>query len=117
VIDNLIAVLCRNLLLALLDDLIDELNNFASLSANHVVVMIITGHLEHRVTAFEIMTQHEACSFELGQHPVDCRQAHVIALVLQLFINVFSTQVMFFGILKDIEDLDPWQSNLQTDFS
>ena len=41
-IDNLIAVLCRNLLLALLDDLIDELNNFASLSANHVVVMIIT---------------------------------------------------------------------------
>ena len=32
-IDNLIAVLCRNLLLALLDDLIDELNNFASLSA------------------------------------------------------------------------------------
>jgi hypothetical protein len=56
VIDNLIAVLCRNLLLALLDNLIDELNNFASLGANHVVVMIITGHLEHRVTAFEIMT-------------------------------------------------------------
>ena len=42
---------------------------------------------------------------------------YVTALVQQLFINVFSTQVVFFGILKDIEDLDPWQSNLQTDFS
>ena len=110
-------MLLRDFLLTLFDDLVNELDDLAGLGADHVIVMVVAGHLEHRVTTFEVVAQNQASRFELSQHPVDRRQAHVIALLQQFFVHVLGTEVMLFGSFQDIEDFHSRQSNFQTDFA
>src|SRR5690606_15713371 len=117
VIHNLIAMLRGNLLLSLLDDIIHKLHDFTRLSTNHVVMMIITRHFKYRVPTLKVMAQYQARRFELGQHPVYRGQPYVISLLQQFLVYILGTQMVLFGIFKNIEDLDSRQSNFKTDFS
>ncbi len=65
--------------LAVLDLFVHELHHFAGLHAHHMVVVLFIGQLEHGGAALEIVAQHDAGLLELGQHPVNRGQAHVLA--------------------------------------
>ena len=51
------------------------------------------------------MTLYNAGAFELGQNPVHRRQADAFLRLHQLFVDVFSTHVMGFGLFQHFEHL------------
>ena len=72
-VDDFVAVLFRNGMLAGLDFLINELDDFVVINVNHVIVVIVTRQLKHRMTRLKIMTLNKARGFKLCQHTVNSR--------------------------------------------
>ena len=102
-----------NLLLALLDGLIEEFLDMTTLHANDVVMMATAVQLEHRVTAFEVVSLHQAGAFELGQHPVNRRQANLLPVLEQQLVDILGADMALFGRFQQSQDLDAWQRDLQ----
>lgn len=115
-INDFIAMFPGNFFLPLFNNFINKLDNLTGFRTHHMIMVRIASHFENRMTAFEIMTQHEPSRLKLGQNPIDSGQSHVIALLQQLLVNVFSTQVVLVGVLENIKNLYSWQSNFETDF-
>ena len=106
----------RDAALALLDDLVEELVHASALDAQDVVVVFAQFQFEHRVALVEVMAPHQAGRLELGQYPIDRSQAHVFAALEQGLEDIFSAEMALTAVLKDIEDLDPWQGGLEAGF-
>src|SRR5690554_6872483 len=116
-VDDLVAMLFRDLLLTLFNDVVNELDHITSLGADHVVVMIITGHLKYGMATLKVVSEYQPRSLKLGKHPVDCGKTHIITLFQQLLVHIFCAEMMLFSGFQDVEDLDPGQRNFKTDFS
>ena len=72
-------VLLRHLALTALDSGIDKLGNGAAVNAHDVIVMHAGIQFEDRVTIGEVVADYESCRLELGENPVDRREAHIVA--------------------------------------
>ncbi|VFT53264.1 Uncharacterised protein [Pseudomonas aeruginosa] len=116
-IDQLEAALADDFLLALLDFRIHELDHLAGIDADHVVVVAAIGELEHGMAAIEVVTHHQAGGLELGQHPIDGCQAHVLACFHQRLVHVFGAHVALLGRVEHLQDLDPRQGHFKAGFS
>ena len=110
-----ITMSCGDLCLTLLDDFIVKLDDFVVIKTNHMIVMLIRGQLENRVTTLEVMPDHQAGSLELGQHPIDGREAHIVSVLEKRPIDILGTHVMLaaFHGLQHLQDLDSRQRYLQ----
>ena len=71
----------NDLALALLDRLVHELNDFATIDAHHVIMVVIAGDFENRMATIKIVPLYDAGSLELGQHAVDGRESNVLTAI------------------------------------
>jgi len=97
-------VACRNLTLTRFDRFIAELDHFAAVEANQVIVVMLLGQFEHGFPAFEVMTRHDAGVVKLVQNTVYRRQTNLFAHVDQAFVQIFRTDMMGIRFLKHFQD-------------
>ncbi len=116
-LDYFIAVLFRYYLLTLFDYIINKFNHLPCLRADHVIMMILTSHLEYCMAAFKVMTQNQPRRLKLSKYAVYGGQAHIITLIEEPLIHILGAQMMVLGVFQDVEDLHSRQSYLETDFS
>src|SRR5207253_10191367 len=102
VIHHLEAMLLNDRLLKLFDFFVEELDHFASLNVDHMVVMFAVIELEYRVTAVEIMTDHQSSCFELSQNTVNRGQTDILASFHQRLVNIFGTHVSLLGRIEHL---------------
>lgn len=111
-------MLFRDFLLASLNDLVNELDDFTAFQTHHVVMVVFLRHLEYRVAAIEIMTNHEARRLELSQHTVDGCQPHIFARIYQCFIHFFCAKVVLTRCsFENLQDFDARQGHFQPGFT
>lgn len=103
----------RDLLLAFLDRIVDELLDPATLLADDMVVMVTTIEFEHRLAAFEVVLLRQAGADELSQHTVDRGQADFLASLQQGLVDVFGGHMPRVARLENLEDLNPRQRDLE----
>lgn len=115
-IDQFIAVFVGNLVLEPFNLLVLELDHFAGLGTNHVIVMLALIDLEHRVTAIEVMPHDQTGALELGQHAVDRRQPHFLADIDQRLVDILGAHMLLVGILKNLQDTYTRQRRLESGF-
>ena len=66
------------------------------------------------MSAFEVVSNHEARLFKLGQYAVNRSQANFFAVVQQYFVDILGTDVVYFRAVEDLQDLDSGQRDLET---
>ena len=103
----------RDLPLALLDGLVDELRHPAAAHADQVVVMLAGGQLENRRAAVEVVTDDEPGLLELGQHPVHGREANRFSARAKPPVDVLRGDVQVAAVLENFEDPKSRQCRLQ----
>ena len=103
----------RDFVLQALDFLADEFDHLATVNTDHVVVVLAVIELEDRMPIREIVPGYETGSLELGQDPVDGREADVLARLQQLLVNILRTHVPRLRALEDLENLQARQRDLQ----
>ena len=110
-----ITMSCGDLCLTLLDDFIVKLDDFVVIKTNHMIVMLIRGQLENRVTTLEVMPDNQTGSLELGQYPIDGSQAHIVPMLEKRPVDILGTHVVLaaFHGLQHLQDLDSRQRDLQ----
>lgn len=64
------------------------------------------------MATLEMVACHKAGLLKLGQDPVDRRQPHLFAGVQHGFIDILSTHVSDFALLKKTQYLDTRQGRL-----
>ncbi len=101
-------------LLALFDTAVHELFDGPTVHTDDMIMMRTMIELENRDAALEMMASHESGGLELGQHAVNGREADVLVRDQQLFIDILSTHVVGGDLRKNIEDLEPWQGDLES---
>jgi hypothetical protein len=80
------AMFCRNLTLARFDRLIAELDHFATIKANQVIVMMLLGQLKNGFAALKIMAGYDPGVIKLVQHALHGRQTNFFTPVVQSFV-------------------------------
>jgi len=68
-----------------------------------VVVVLAAVEFVDRLAALEVVLEHEAGGFELGQHAVDRGQADVVVVGQQLAVDILGGQVATIVRLEDVE--------------
>jgi hypothetical protein len=99
--------------LPLLDATIDELLDPTAVEADDVVVVRALVQLEDGHAVLEVMARDEAGGLELRQHPVDRREADVLARVDEALVDVLGGHVARAAALEDVEDLETRQRDLE----
>ncbi len=106
-IDEFEAVRISDFALQPFDVLTQELHHVTGLEADHVVVMPRGVQFENRMTALEIVAPHQASFLELGEHPVNRRQADVLVGLHEVPVDILRAQMAIVGLVQDIENLEP----------
>ncbi len=114
---QLVAMLGHDFALAFLDLGIHELDDFTGIHVDHMVVVTAIGQFEHRMTAVEVVANHQTRRFELGQYAVDGGQAHVLASLHQRLVDILGAHVTLLGGVEHLKDLDSRQGHLETGFA
>ena len=83
-----VAVARGDLVLQALDFFARELDDLARLDVDHVVVVLAAVELVDGLAALEVVLEHDAGGFELGQHAVDGGEADVVLVLEQLAVDV-----------------------------
>lgn len=100
-------------LLADLDGRLEELHHLAAAHAHQVVVVSAPIQLEDRLAALEVVACDQTRTLELGQDPIDRRQAHVVLLVQEGLVDLLRTQVAPVAVLEHGENLEPGACDLE----
>ena len=108
------AELASHLVLALLDGLVEKLLNVATIQADDVIMVRSTIELEDGMTALEIMPLHKPGTLELGQYPVDSREADLLSVFKQHLVDIFSAEVLLLTLFEDFQNLHAGQRDLET---
>tara|TARA_B100000519_G_C13980649_1_gene314432 strand:+ start:260 stop:622 length:363 start_codon:yes stop_codon:yes gene_type:complete len=103
----------RNLTLAFFDTLVCKLLDNTALHAHQMVVVLGFGNLKHGVTTFKMVAFNQSSVLKLGQHPVNGANPDLVIIDEQLFVNVFSREVMGRRTFENLEDLYPWQGDFE----
>lgn len=106
-------VLFRDPLLAFFDLGIKELFNLAATQAHQMIVMRAFIQFKHGLAGFKVVALQQAGLFELRQDAVNRCQANIEIVIQQHFVDIFSTQVPHFGILKNIKDFQARQRGFE----
>src|SRR5690606_32886840 len=104
----------RDLALAALDVLVEELLDAATAQAHEVVVVVAMVELEDRLAGFEIAALEEAGLLELGEHPVHGRQADLVVLGEEFLEDVLGTHVAVTAGMEHLEDLQARERRLES---
>jgi len=94
------APLVRDLALALLDLGVDELLDMAAVHAHEVVVVRAFIELEDRSPGLEVPAHEQAGLLELGEDPVDRRQADLDPFLAERAIDVLGAEVAHAGFRR-----------------
>lgn len=102
--------------LTVLDHRVDKLLHTTAILTHDMVVMGAVIEFEYRAAALEVVPLHQTGGLELGQDPVDRRQPDIFTRIQQRLVDAFGSQVELMFLLQDLEDLDPWQRDLESGF-
>src|SRR5690606_24560152 len=102
-----------DLALQALDVGVEEFLDPAAAQADQVVVVVPLVEFEHRLAGLEVAALEQACLLELGQDPVDRRQADLVVLGEQFLEDVLGTHVALAAGMEDFENLQARQRRLQ----
>ena len=81
VVGQLHVVLQGYLTLSLLNHVIVELNDAATVKAYQMVMVLLMSQLEHGFSTFKVMSGDDACVIKLVEYPVDGGQTNLFALI------------------------------------
>lgn len=95
------------------DVLVDEFGDLTGVDIDHVVVMGVASEFVYGMSVVEVVPLHNACRLELCEHPVDGRQPHRLIVLDEAFVDVLRAQVMWFGLLQHLQNLESGQGNLE----
>src|SRR5690606_35344159 len=98
-----------DLALQALDVGVEEFLDPAAAQADQVVVVVPLVEFEHRLAGLEVAALEQACLLELGQDPVDRRQADLVVLGEQFLEDVLGTHVALAAGMEDFENLQARQ--------
>src|SRR5690606_37905218 len=104
----------RDLALQAFDIGVEELFDPAATQAHQVIVVIALVELEDRLAGLEIAALEQAGLLELGEYPVDGREADFVVLGEQLLEHVLGAHVALPTRVEDFEDLQAGQRRLQS---
>ena len=116
-VDQIEPMLISNLVLQRFDFRAGELDNLIGIQINHVVMVTTVSLFKHRMTAVEIMTNHQPCGFKLGQYTVDRGQADVLVRLHQRLVYILGTRVALLGGIEHLQNLDPWKGHFEAGFA
>ena len=94
----------RNLTLAGFDGIIAELDHFAAVKADEVIVMMLLSQFEDGFTTFKIMAGHDTGIIKLVQHAIHGRQTNFFTHIDKTLIKVFRTAMVIVWPLKHFKD-------------
>lgn len=112
--DDAVAVVVGDRLLQLLDFITVKFDHLAGFGTNHVVVVIAAIDLVHGRTVVEIVANNQPRGFELGEHPINRGNTHVLAGIDKRPVQVFRTHVPLVTAFQDLQDFHPWQGHLKS---
>ena len=114
-VDDLVAVLFSDSMLAGFDFLINELDDFVVINVNHVVVVIVTRQLKYRMARLKIMALNQTGRLKLRQDAIDRCQSNVIPSISQTLIDIFGTQMgtLIRRLTQDRQNIEAWQGHFQ----
>ena len=110
-----VTVLFGDIPLQLLDALVTEFDDVASLQANHVIMVAAVGKLENCRRAFEIMAADEPGLLELRQYAVNRRKPQLFTILQQQSVDPFGAEVSILARLQNLEHFESRGSDLQAD--
>ncbi len=102
-----VAVLLRDLDLQLLDSLVVELDDVPRSQADHMIVVGPVSQFEHRRTALEVVSRHEAGPFELRQHAIHGRETEFLPCGQQRLVDGLGAEMAIGTGLQNFQDLEP----------
>ncbi len=111
------AVGSGDFVLAAFDFLIHELENLAIVQTHHVIVMFAAIHLKHRMGAIKIMPLHNVRRLELGKHPIDGGEPHVVAGFQQGPVDVLGAHMAVGVALENLENTQSGQGGFKAGLS
>jgi hypothetical protein len=99
--------------LALLDPFVRELFDASAVSTHDMIVMRAFVQLENGGAAFKVMARHQPGRFELGQDPVDGREADILVHFEETPVDVFRAHVARLRAREDLENLHAWHGDFE----
>lgn len=115
-IHDLKPMLCGDFLLTLFDQRVIKLNYFAGIGSHHVIVVLLVIEFKNGVPAFEVMPQNKTGRLKLREHTIDGGNAHIVALVQELFVNIFCTEVTIVRAFQQAEDFESGHGDFKARF-
>lgn len=113
-IDEFVAALLDQPLLQVLDPGIDELDHFAGIHVDHVIVVGFAGQFVDSAAVVEVVTIDDPGRFKLSQYSVHRGQCDGFTGIGELFVHVLRTQVMGLGTIEQLQDFDARQRNFES---
>lgn len=102
-----------NRLLSFFDCFVIELFDPPTIQAHQMVVVRPFVEFEHRLACLEMIPMQQAGLLELGQYPVDRRQADIHAFGEQDSVDVFGSEMADPAVFEDIQNFYPRQRGFQ----
>ena len=90
-IDNLVAVLLRNHVLASLDLFVNKLNDLIGIDIHHMVVVIVRFQLKYTGRGVKLMTLDQPGLLKLRQNSINRREIHINARLMQFAVETDTT--------------------------
>ena len=72
---------------------ISELDHFATMGADEMIMMVTVIQLKNGLSAIKLTTRQNASLLKLRQNPIDSRQAYVDAFTDQHAVDILRTEV------------------------
>lgn len=108
------AVFSGNGALPLLDHGIDELDDFAALDADQMVMVTTAIQFENGLAPFKMAPTNQSGAFKLGQDTIDRRQPDVFIVTEQFAVNTLGAQMALAAVFQNAQDLDPRHRDLES---
>ena len=102
-----------NGILPMFDFRVVKFFDLAAINANQMIVVFAAIDLENGLAGFKEMALEQAGLFELGEHPIDRRQANIHVLGDQHAVHIFCRHVPHGTFFKQFEDFEAWECGFQ----
>lgn len=113
-IDQLVAVVARDVFLQLLDLLVDKLDYGAGIYVDHVIVMLFASELVNGVSVIEVVALNDTGLGELGEHPIHGCQPNGLFRVQEVLVDILGRQMVRIRLLKHFQHFEARQSDFQS---
>lgn len=108
------ATVAGDLVLPALDFGVVEFFDLAAIDTDQMIVMVAAIDLENRLAGLEEMAFKQAGLLELGQYPINRRQANVHVFADEHPVDIFRRHVPHAAFFEQLKDLEAGKGGLES---